>query len=469
MNAQQPSTWVGIAIAATGLWTAPALAQCQLQKILGPNSAAGDNFGRRVAISGDLIAVAGPLHAGVGPTSGSVYVYRLEAGAWVLEQEVTPADAAAGDQFGFWIAMDAGRLLVGAKFDDDLGLDAGSAYVFRRDGTTWVQEQKLLPSDGLAGDNFGNSVALVGDLAVIGSPTHNGPVADSGAAYVYRREPTGWVEEAKLTANDAILNDQLGFTVALSGSSALLGAWMADTPGGVDAGSAYVFTRSGTAWTQEARLLASDGLGLDRYAVGVALSGDLAVVGADLADPGALASAGALYIYRRTGTAWTEEQKLTAPDGMASDQFGFSSATDGATIMTTAINADTPSAINVGAAYVYRQVAGTWTLRGRFTSADGVSGDLFGSHIVFSGARAVVGARQDDDLGVDSGSAYVFSWPTCVCYADCNADNALTIADFICFQTRFIAGNTYADCNNSGSLTIADFICFQAGFAAGCP
>jgi hypothetical protein len=116
-------------------------------------------------------------------------------------------------------------------------------------------------------------------------------------------------------------------------------------------------------------------------------------------------------------------------------------ATDGAALLISAINADlTTSVLNTGAVYVYRHSGGTWTLRGRFTPSDVAAGDLFGSHLMFSGSRAVVGARQDDDLGTDSGSAYVFSWPTCVCYADCNADNALTIADFGCFQSQFAAG-----------------------------
>ncbi len=447
-----------------------AAAQCQLQKLTGSTSAAGDNFGRRVAMSGDLLAVAAPLHAGAGAQSGSVYVYRLEAGAWVQEQEIIPGDAAAGDQFGFWISMDAGRLLIGAKFDDDLGTDAGSAYVFRRDGTTWVQEQKLLPLDGLAGDNFGNSVSLSGDVALIGSPTHDGTVTDSGAAYIFRRGPLGWAQEQMLLANNPIAGDQAGFTVALDGSRALLGAWMADTTTGtLDVGSAYVFRHDGSIWSQEAHLTPSDGAAADRFAVGLTLVGDLAVVGADLADPNGLASAGAAYIYRRSGNTWTEEQKLTAFDGLAGDQFGFSVATDGPTLLTSAINADlTTSVLNTGAVYVYRHSGGTWTLRGRFSGTDSASLDLFGSHLAFSGSRAVVGARQDDDLGTDSGSTYVFSWPTCVCYADCNADNALTIADFGCFQSRFASQNSYADCNQSASLTIADFGCFQSQFASGC-
>jgi hypothetical protein len=247
---------------------------------------------------------------------------------------------------------------------------------------------------------------------------------------------------------------------------------MADLPGQVDAGSAYIFRRDGTVWTEESKLVAGDALTLDRYAVGVALADDLAVVGSDLSDPQGLSS-GAAYVYRRTGTSWAQEQKLLepiAPAGNASDQFGFSVATDGTTIIVSAVNAEPAGgAPNTGSVFILQQVGPSWAVLRQVTGSDSASGDLFGSHVVFDAQHLVVGARQDDDGGTDAGTAFVFTWPVCLCYADCNGDGQLTVADFGCFQTRFVVNDFYADCNGDGQRTVADFGCFQTKFVVGCP
>ncbi len=458
------------ALAALGSLAAAAAAQpgCAAQKLLAFGPQPGENFGRRIAIAGDRLAIAKPLHdtAG-GADAGAVDVYRLKAGAWVHEAEVTAADGAANDQFGFWVALDGDRMIVGAKFDDDLGADSGSAYVFRREALAWVQEAKLTANDGLAGDIFGNSVALQGDLALVGAPQADSPLADAGAAYVFQRTGNTWSQVARLVADDPVADDEFAFTVALDGGRALIGAWLGDTPV-VNCGFAYVFRQDGTVWVQEAKLIGADLTGPDRFGIGVALKGDLAVVGADLADPGGLTSAGATYVYRRSGTTWAHETTLTASDAQTGNEIGFSVATDGNVVLSGAINGDSPTIVNVGAAYLHEKIGATWVEHGKLLPPDGLAGDLFGCFVALHGNHAFVGARQHDIAGTDAGAAYAFPWRTCTCYPDCDESGALNVNDYICFQTKFALSDPYSDCDGNGVRNVNDYICFQTNFALGC-
>jgi hypothetical protein len=149
----------------------------------------------------------------------------------------------------------------------------GAAYVFTRSGTTWSQQATLTASDAATNDTFGSSVALSGDTALVGAPGKN---SSTGAAYVFIRNGTAWSQQANLTASDAATNDNFGASVALSGDTALVGAF--NKNGSI--GAAYVFTRSGTAWSQQANLTASDAVGGDRFGFSVSLSADTALVGA---------------------------------------------------------------------------------------------------------------------------------------------------------------------------------------------
>ena len=189
------------------------------------------------------------------------------------------SDGAAGDVFGFEVAVSGDTAVVGAFRDDDKGTESGSAYVFVRSGTTWTQQAKLLASDGAAGDEFGFSVAVSGDTAVVGAFRDDDKGTESGSAYVFVRSGTTWTQQAKLLASDGRLFDIFGISIAVSGDTVVVGASFDDDNGSAS-GSAYVFARSGTTWTQQAKLLASDGAFFDTFGTSVAVSGDTAVVGA---------------------------------------------------------------------------------------------------------------------------------------------------------------------------------------------
>ena len=173
------------------------------------------------------------------------------------------------------------------------------------------------------------------------------------------RSGTTWSEQAKLTASDAAAEDEFGFTVALSGDTALVGALLHDTAAGADAGSAYVFVRSGTAWSEQAKLTASDAVASDGLGSSVALSGDTALVGAFFGDTAAVADAGSAYIFVRSGTTWSEQAKLTASDPARSDEFGWSVALSGDTALVGAFAGDTAAGEEAGSAYVFVRIGAT--------------------------------------------------------------------------------------------------------------
>jgi hypothetical protein len=275
-----------------------------------------DQFGLSVALDGDM-ALAGAYWD---DDQGSVYVFTRSDGVWTQGAKLTAGDGAGYHRFGRSVALDADTALVG---------DNGSAYVFTRSGAIWTQQARLTARDGAPISDFGISVALAGDTALVGAFTDDDKGASSGSAYVFTRSGGVWTQQAKLTARDGAAFDLFGYSVALDGQTALVGAY-GDDDLGFNAGSAYVFVRSGGVWTQQAKLTASDGLASDAFGFAVVLGGDVALIGA----PGAgekRPNAGSTYIFTRTGGVWTQQDKLTAGDGAAGDFFGTSVALDGDT------------------------------------------------------------------------------------------------------------------------------------------
>jgi hypothetical protein len=266
----------------------------------------------------------------------------------------------------------------------------------------WNETQKLLASDGQSGDFFGQAVSLNGDTVLIGAPWDDDNGQDAGSAYIFIRSGTTWVQQAKLLASDGAPGDEFGFSVTLQGDTALIGAYMADTDAGLQAGSVYVFTRSGVTWTQEAKLEASDGSELAYFGVSVALDGNTAFIGAWV-DGGT----GAAYVFTRTGSSWTQKVKLVPSDAENGDAFGFSVSLNGGTALIGALR-DQNNGQETGSAYVYIYTGSTWIQQAKLIASDGAGGDEFSQSVSLYGDTALIGAPSDDDNGDDSGSAYIF-------------------------------------------------------------
>ncbi len=327
----------------------------EMQKLLGSDQVAGDQFGHSVAIDGSVAMIGSLQHIHPdAPGTGAVYAFRFdsEASVWIEEEEVLTATGEWGDGFGEVVSLHDDLMLVGARFDDDNGANAGAAFVFRFDPDTsqWVEEQKLLASNGSGGDFFGSSVAVEGPLAVVGATNHQNNNNTGGAAYVFGFDPetSVWVQEQILRPSDGAGGTNFGHSVSISGDLILVGAHVEGNNG-----AAYVFRLDPKAsqWEMEQKFVASDPGGIDQFGRSVAIDGapgnETAVVGAWQGN----AFSGAAYIYRFDSDAsqWIE-QAIALPEPNAwTNFFGWSVAIDGETAVIGAHGEDQQR----GAAYVF--------------------------------------------------------------------------------------------------------------------
>ena len=378
------------------------------QKLTASDGTAGDFFGSSVAVSGSTIVV-GAAFDSIPGSLGSVYVFNRQGGNWVETQKLTPSDGAI--LFGFSVAVSGSTIVVGSQADS-IGGNAlqGSAYVFNRQGGSWVETQRLTASDGAAGDQFGNAVAVSGSTIVVNAiiDTVGGNFAQA-SAYVFDLQGGSWVETQKLTASDGAELDQFGKSIAISGSTIIVGAPFDDVEGTFNQGSAYVFNRQGGSWGETHKLTASDGTPGDQFGWSVGVSGSTVVVGAINDTIGGNLTQGSAYVFNRQGGGWVQTQKLTASDGGMDDLFGWTVAVSGSTIVVSAIFHDIGVNGNQGSAYVYNRQGGSWVETLKLTASDNAAGDRFGVSIAVSGSTIVVGADSDDiDSIINQGSAYVF-------------------------------------------------------------
>ncbi|MFN7955460.1 MAG: hypothetical protein U0610_27295 [bacterium] len=375
--------------------------------ITAADGAADDRFGASVALSGDLLLVGAVRDDDKGTDSGSAYLYARNGASWTLAQKLTASDGAAGDHFGVSVAIQGYTLVVGAYNDDDFGADSGAAYVFQWNGATWVQVAKLRASDGAGGDLFGGSVALDGDYIVVGAPKEDAKGTSAGAAYVFVRSSGYiWTQQAKITASDGASNDTLGYSSAISGDTIVLGAAYKNTGAGSYAGAAYVFTRSGTSWSQQAKLTASDGAANDSFGNSVSVYGNIAAIGA-FGDDTAVSNGGSAYVFTRSGTSWSQQAKITAFDAAASDNFGTWVSLNGNQLAIGAPQADTAGA-DAGAVYLYQGGGASWPLVDKIVAGNAAAGAAFGAGINVEAGRVAIGALLADVAAADSGSAYVY-------------------------------------------------------------
>ncbi len=340
-----------------------------------------ERFGFSVSLDGDYMLI-GANNAD--SSKGSAYVFYWDGSNWVQEDKLTAPDGEAGDEFGTSVCLYGDYAIIGAR---GVGINIGSAYVFKRDGSNWVQERKLTASDGEDYDEFGISVAIEGDYALVGAHMDDDW---KGSVYVFKRYGSNWIQEDKLTALDSLF---FGCSISLVGNYALIGAMLDD---GLK-GSAYVFKRDGSTWIQEDKLVALDGESEDFFGLTVSLDGDYALIGAVGDDE----YTGSAYVFKRDGSNWVQEDKLTALDGGTSDYFGFSVSLDGDYALIGACAGKSGN----GSAYVFKRDGSSWVQEDKLIGLDTGYEDYFGHSVSLDGDYAVIGAYGDDD---DRGSAYVF-------------------------------------------------------------
>lgn len=437
------------------------------------NTGAGDEFGQSVAISGDTLVIgAGDEDSsatGVGGNqadngaadSGAVYVFVYESGEWNQQAYIKASNTQSNDWFGSSVAILGDTLVVGAVGEDSnaTGINgdqannsasiSGAAYVFVRSGTVWSQQAYLKASNTGTSDKFGGDVAVDGDTIIVGAHTEkssatgvNGNQIDdsannAGAAYVFVRSDAIWSQQAYLKASNTEAFDQFGYSVALSGDTAVVGAWEEDSGAtGVDgdqndnshvnAGAAYVFARSGVNWSQQAYLKASNTDAFDQFGTSTAVLGDVILIGAPYEDDGltqlggleagvpAPTGAGAAYLLTRTESVWSHAHYITASNREANDRFGHAVALDGQRAAAAAPFED--------------------------SSAVGANGNQF------------------DNSFLDSGAAYVYSLASCPSLGDLNCDCVVDMGDVDAFVLALLDEAAYDLAYPSCEILNADIL-----------
>ncbi|MEE9130465.1 MAG: FG-GAP repeat protein [Phycisphaerales bacterium] len=345
-------------------------------------------------------------------------------------QKLTASDADMLDLFGNAVSVSGDVAIIGAWNDDGpFAFAWGSAYLFRLIDGTWVEEQKITPSDANEQDRFGHTVAISGDVAVVGSPMNDdacpppdNTFCDSGSAYVFRYENGSWTEEQKLIAFDDEAVDQYGISVSVSGEIIVIGApWQDEACGGgsgCNAGAAYVYRFTGTTWELDQKLMASDADFSDVFGLAVSVSGNTILVGAPR-DNDDGPNSGSAYVFQFDGDNWNEVQKLTASDADVSDEFGWGVSISGDLAIVGAGLDDTACPENVscnsGSAYVFRFDGKQWVEEQKLEAPDMAQGDQLGRSVSIDGDAAIVGSRWNDDLcpkdpDCNSGAAYLFRY-----------------------------------------------------------
>lgn len=339
------------------------------QELVASDTGMAYGFGSAVAVSGNTALVG--AYGGTLGQPGAAYVFVRNGMVWFEQQKLTASDKAASQRFGWSVSLSGETALIGA-------FCAGSAYVFVRNGTSWTEQQKLV--------GYGDwAVSLSGDTAILGGYGDGGVL---GSAHVLVRSGTSWTLQQRLEASDGRLNDRFGWSVAVSGDTALIGA-IGDSS---SPGSAYVFTRSGSTWTEMQKLVAGDGAAGDKFGHAVSISSGLAFVGA----PGHAsqgAGSGSVYAFTRGGTTWTQHQKLEASDGAAGAAFGWSVA--------ASADAALIGAVGKGCVYAFTHNGTTWDQLQKIAE-----GPAVGWSTAMSGTTGLVGGS----CGVLTGYDVPCSW-----------------------------------------------------------
>ena len=420
MNKLRAIRLAGVAAALTLLLALPAPAAALEQKLTATDGARGDHLGGSVAIDGDTAILGAPQ---ANATRGAVYVFTRSGDRWTQTAKLTASDGAPLDALGKSVAIDGDTIVAGAA-GDDVGANQGqgSVYIFERTGAAArSQTAKLTAADGAAFDALGEAVAIEGDTIVAGAPNDDvGDKLDQGSAYTFSRGAAArgvGAQIAKLTALNGAQFDGLGSSVALDGGTLVAGAPRGDVGARLHQGSVYVFDRAaGPSPSQTARLTAADGAPGDELGFSVALDGDTIAAGAPRHDVGTKANQGSAYTFSRVAAARGnsfQTAKLSASDGAADDELGFSVATDGETTVAGALHDDVGDKLNQGSAYTFAGAGPPLRSEAaKLIASDGAAGDELGISVALDGGTIIAGAYLDDvGANMDQGSASIFLPP----------------------------------------------------------
>ncbi|ETR67595.1 MAG: PKD domain-containing protein [Candidatus Magnetoglobus multicellularis str. Araruama] len=392
-------------------------------KLLASNGDKGDRFGKSVAIS-ENYAIVGSFTDYNGSSSGSVYIFKKAEDTWIEQKELHASDAEGLDYFGTSVAISKDYIIVGASGNDDNGKDSGSAYIFRRDVNNWIEESKLLASDGVRNDNFGKSVSIYEEYAIVGTEIVN--LGSQGSAYIFKRailDEPAWIEQKVLTASNGSQYDRFGYSVSISKSYAFVGTYgnsvysykhsllnekpilavftqykeLTSDAGTISINIANMGTGSmkwSAASDVEWLTINSGNQGVDSGLIDISYEQNKwndrkAII--TITSPDAVNSPQYIRVLQ-------SKTVLLASDGAEGNAFGSSVDIESDYAIVGATNDDV-NGYRSGSAYIFAIVGGTWVEQSKLIPSDGAELDLFGCSVSISGNYAIVGAYQDDDVG----------------------------------------------------------------------
>ncbi len=454
------------------------------------NAGAGENFGISISLDSDTLAVGSWMEdnsattiingtntitdSGIATDSGAVYVYKRTGSSWAQEAYIKANNAETNDWFGFAVSLNSDTLAVAAQLEDnsattitnsaatitDSGsaISSGAVYIYKRIGTNWYQEAYIKANNSEAGDQFGIVVSISADTLAVGAQnedngattitnsaatiTDSGTASNSGALYIYKRTGAVWAQEAYIKANNSGVDDQFGYGFALSADTLAVGAFtedngattitngtgtITDSGTAADSGAVYVYKRSGTTWTQEAYIKANNAEVDDWFGKEVSIYSNTLAVGSELednsattitngedtiTDSGMAASAGAVYIYKRTGSNWAQEAYLKASNAEAGDQFGHVVSLGADTLAVGAITegnsatgifnssgtvTNSGTLTNSGAVHIYKRTGSSWAQEAYIKANNTGADDHFGTDVSLSSNTLAVSAYTEDN------------------------------------------------------------------------
>lgn len=364
-----------------------------------------NTFGKSVAMSGTTAAVWSVDTAS--NDLASVYIFNRSGSNWLQTQKIEPHGGvfyspANTNIVGKFVAMDGDELLIGAP---SASLENNEAFVYVRQGGSWVLQQQL-QSGVVQNTFFGASVAIDGNTAVVGAPL------DVGAAYVFARIGGSWFQQAVLTPSDGLPNGLFGRAVAVNGDTIMVGSEGTEVNGAV-----YVFTRSGTNWVQQQKLLPGSPNEHGHFGFSIAMTDTLALIGSPFAfrfGPNVPPENdfGAAYLFARSGSTWTQFQELKADPGNSAERFGWSVDLKPQLALIGAPGADYGTTnFFAGAAYIFQPAGTAWAQVQRLLASRRSGGDAFGWSVELDTSALIIGAPFNDEAGNDAGSAYIFTAP----------------------------------------------------------
>jgi len=377
------------------------------QEINNPSPANSDTFGDSVSLYQDTLVVGTPSDNTGASNAGSVYVYTRSGTTWSLQQTINNPSLTYDDFFGYPNSLYQDTLVVGAIGVDTGATRAGSVYVYVRSGVTWTLQQTINNPSPADYDHFGVTISLYQDTLVVGIYNDDTGAYDAGSVYVYVRSGVTWTLQQTINNPSPAFDDEFSWSVSLYQDTLVVGTPYDDI-GATNAGTVYVYIRSGNTWTLQQTINSPSPADYENFGFPVSLYQDTLVVGAYNDDTG-IEDSGSVYVYVRSGTSWSLQQTLNNPSPENYDNFGDSVSLYQDTLVVGARYDDT-GATNAGSVYVYTRSGTSWSLQQTLNNPSPANSDYFGDLISLYQDTLVIGAPQDDTGATNVGSVYVYNY-----------------------------------------------------------